>query len=49
MKNWPFKTLRKALNRPEGALPHPDHYEAEHVIALSQFVLPYRKGVEQPV
>ena len=48
-KTWYFKVLRAAFNIPEGPLPANDAYTAEHVIALAQFVLPYRKGVEQPV
>ena len=48
-KTWYFKTLRAAFRIPEGPLPASDAYTAEHVVALAQFVLPYRKGVEQPV
>src|SRR6266567_7408197 len=42
-KTWYFKTLREAFRIPEGPLPASDAYTAEHVVALSQFVLPYRK------
>ncbi len=49
-KVWRFKVLREALLKgKEGALPASGAYTAEHVIALAQFVKPYRKGVEQPV
>ena len=46
-KTWYFKVLRAAFNIPEGPLPASDAYTAEHVVALSQFVLPYRKQAAQ--
>ncbi len=46
-KTWYFKTLREAFRIPEGPLPASDAYTAEHVIALSQFVLPHRKQAAQ--
>src|SRR6266567_953557 len=46
-KTWYFKVLRAAFNIPEGPLPANDAYTAEHVVALSQFVLPYRKQAAQ--
>src|SRR5258707_12087834 len=46
-KTWYFKTLREAFRIPEGPLPASDAYTAEHVVALSQFVLPYRKQAAQ--
>ena len=48
-KTWYFKVLRAAFNIPEGPLPANNAYTPEHVIALAQYVKPYRKGVEQPV
>ncbi len=46
-KTWYFKTLREAFHMPEGPLPASDAYTAEHVIALAQFVKPYRKQAAQ--
>ncbi len=49
-KTWYFKVLRAAFNIPEGPLPANDAYTAEHVVALAQFVKPYRKqAVQTPV
>ncbi len=46
-KTWYFKVLRAAFNIPEGPLPANDAYTAEHVVALAQFVKPYRKQAAQ--
>ncbi len=48
-QKWKFEVLREVWNIPQGPLPAVGAYTAEHVIALAQFVKPYRKQVEQPV
>lgn len=46
-KTWRFKVLREALQIPQGPLPASNAYTAEHVVALSQFVMPYRRAAEE--
>ncbi len=48
-RGWYRPLLCKVWHIDQGPLPASSSYTAEHVIALAQFVKPYRKGVEQPV